>query len=169
MAKPQQQKKKMTRPSWFQKQIERGGQDFLLRKQPLDIQKETLNIIRDIVRGNITKKDFQYLFDLKVLSNMRISIFEKYVELHTVDSCMSYAMQMQGGVQYLESNYGVVPENLQKVFNNTRNSVIAYCAILQNLDSMIAFVQADYVKVEEEYERVFSSVQFQLARFKYII
>lgn len=166
MAKPQRRK---ARPSWFQKQIEKGGQDFLIRKGPLDIQKETLNIVRDIARGNITKKDFQYLFDLKILSNMRLSIYEKYIESHVIDSSISFVMQMNGGVQILETSYGVAPENLQKVFNNTRNLLTAYGAILQNLDILIAFVQNGYPKSEGDYEAIYSSVHFQLSRFKYII
>lgn len=167
MAKHQQKKK--SRPSWFQKQIERGGQEFLLRKQPLDIQRESMNIVRDIVRGNITRRDFDYLFDLKVLTNVRIAIYEKYVELHTYTSAMTFATQVQGSVQILEQSYGVIPENFQKVFNNTNNQLTAYGAILQAFDALIGFVQSNYAKAEEDYLQIYSTVQYQLSRFKYII
>lgn len=163
------QQKKKSRPSWFQKQIERGGEDFLLRKSPTDIQKEAFNIVRDISRGNITKRDFPYLFDLKVLSNARIAVYEKYVETHVYDSSISYVLQMQGGVQFLERSYGVSQENLQKVFNNTRTLLTVYLVILQTLDAAIAFVQTDYQKSEEDYMSVYSTMCNQLSRFRYYI
>ena len=71
MAKPQ---KKKQRPSWFQRQIERDGEEFMLRKQPLDIQREAFNIVKDIMRGNITQKDLKYLFTLNILSNVKIAV-----------------------------------------------------------------------------------------------
>lgn len=166
MAKVQ---KKKSRPSWFQKQIEKGGENFLLKKQALDIQREYLNIIRDITRGNITSKELVYLFDMKVLSNIKISLFNKYSELHVYDSALSYILQEQNGVKMLESIYKVGPENLQKVFNDTRMQLSIYCTLLTNIDIMIAFVQSPYPKSEEDYLQVYSTIQNQISRFRYNI
>lgn len=166
MAKPQ--KRKM-RPNWFQKQVEMGGQDFLLRKQPSDIQREAFNIIRDICRNNVGPKDYEYLFNMKILSNIKIAFYNKYIECHTYDSALSFVLQSPNGAQMLEQNYGVAADNLQKVFNDTRNLLTAYCVILQSIDSMIGFVQTNYTKSEEDYEQLYSSVQYQVSRFRYII
>lgn len=168
MAKHNNQKKK-ARPSWFQKQIERNGQDFLLRRQPLDIQREAFNIVRDICRGNITPRDFEYLFDLKVLSNVKIAVYEKYIQYHTYDSSLAYAIQSPNGTSILEKNFGVAPENLQKIFNNTRELLAAYCTVLQNLDYLIAFVQNPFPKTEEDYLKTYSTIQYKLYAFRYII
>lgn len=167
MAKPQ--RKKQTRPSWFQKQVEKGGQDFLLRKPPLEIQRDAINIIRDIARGNIMPKDYQYLFDMKVLANVRISIYEKYIELHTYGATLTFATQVPNGTQILERSYGVAPENFQKIFNNTNNQLTAYGAILQSIDAFIGFVNNGYSKSEENYEQIYTSAYHQLSRFKFII
>ena len=136
MAKQQQRKK---RPTWFQKQVDKGGKDFLLRKGPMDIQRDALNIVRDIMRNNITENDFQYLFDLKVLSNVRLAIYAKFIETQVYDSSMSYVLQSQYGVQTLEQSYQVTPDNFQQVMNTNKNLLFAYSAILYGLDSMIAF------------------------------
>lgn len=166
MAKPQKRK---TRPNWFQKQIDQGGPDFLLRKQPLDIQRDAFNIIRDITRNNITDKDFEYLFNMKILSNVKITVFNKYIEAHVYDSSLSLIMSLPNGMQMLESNYGVVPENLQKTFDANRNSLAAYCAVLQALDTMIGFVHTGYTKASEDYSQIYDTIQYQLSRFRYII
>ena len=165
MAKPQ---KKRGRPSWFQKQIERDGQDFLLKKQPLDIQREASNIVRDIIRGNITSRDYSYLFDLKVLSNVKIALYNKYIELHTCDSAMSFVLQTQNGIAVLENSYHVAADNLEKVFNNTRTLLTAYCAFLTEIDTMIGFVSAPYPKTQEDFDNIYTSIQFKLSKFRYI-
>lgn len=168
MAKQQQRKK---RPTWFQKQVDKGGKDFLLRKGPMDIQRDALNIVRDIMRNNITENDFQYLFDLKVLSNVRLAIYAKFIETQVYDSSMSYVLQSQYGVQTLEQSYQVTPDNFQQVMNANKNLLFAYSAILYGLDSMIAFVSNpdESVKTREAYFNVYSSVQAQLSRFRYNI
>lgn len=167
MAKPQRKK----RPSWFQKQIERGGNDFLLRKAPHDIQKEALSIVRDITRGNITVKDFEYLFNLKILSNVRLSVYSKYIELHIYDSSMNFVLQNQFGLNMLEKAYGVNPDNFQQTMNNNKDLLFAYGAVLQCLDSMIAFVTSPQYNqaTEDTYINIYYSVQAQLSRFKHII
>lgn len=168
MAKQQQRKK---RPTWFQKQVDKGGKDFLLRKGPMDIQRDALNIVRDIMRNNITENDFQYLFDLKVLSNVRLAIYAKFIETQVYDSSMSYVLQSQYGVQTLEQSYQVTPDNFQQVMNANKNLLFAYSAILYGLDSMIAFVSNpdESIKTREAYFNVYSSVQAQLSRFRYNI
>ena len=123
MAKQQQRKK---RPTWFQKQVDKGGKDFLLRKGPMDIQRDALNIVRDIMRNNITENDFQYLFDLKVLSNVRLAIYAKFIETQVYDSSMSYVLQSQYGVQTLEQSFQVTPDNFQQVMNTNKNLLFAY-------------------------------------------
>lgn len=163
------QQKRKARPSWFQKQVERDGEQFLLRKTPSDIQREAFNIIRDISRGNISPRDFKYLFDTKVLSNVRFAVYNKYIESHVYDSSMAFVMQSQGGVQFLENNYGVASQNLQKIFNDNRRMLGIYCVILQNLDGAIAFVQSPYEKSENDYMRVYSSMTSQMSGFKYNI
>lgn len=163
------QQKRKARPSWFQKQVERDGEQFLLRKTPTDIQREAFNIIRDICRGNITPRDYKYLFDTKVLSNVRFAVYNKYIESHVYDSSMAFVMQCQGGVQFLERNYGVATQNLQKIFNDNRRTLGIYSVILQNLDGALAFVQSPYAKTEEDYQRVYSSMVSQMSRFKYDI
>ena len=170
MAKPQQKRK--ARPSWFQKQIERDGEQFMLRKQPLDIQREAFNIVRDIMRGNITQKDLKYLFTLNILSNVKIAVYDKYIESHVYNSAMTMAFQIPNGVQILATTYSVDETSLQKVYNNTKNQVQAYVAVLQSLDAMIAAIQASYANDEQRYQvylQVYSSVQYQLSRFKFII
>lgn len=168
MAKQQQRKK---RPTWFQKQIDKGGKDFLLRKGPMDIQRDALNIVRDIMRNNITENDFQYLFDLKVLSNVRLAIYSKFIETQVYDSSMAYVLQSQYGVQTLERSFQVTPDNFQQVMNANKNLLFAYSAILYGLDSMIAFVSNpdESIKTREAYFNVYSSVQAQLSRFRYNI
>lgn len=166
MAKPQKRK---TRPSWFQQQIERRGEDFLLRKPPLEIQREYLNIIRDITRGNVKSNELKYLFDLKVLSNVKISLFNRYTELHVYDSALSYILQEPLGVQNLESMYSVAPENMQKVANDTRAELTMYYTLLNVFDTMISFVQSPFPKTEESYLQIYSSVQNQISRFRYNI
>lgn len=170
MAKPQQKRK--ARPSWFQKQIERDGEEFMLRKQPLDIQREAFNIVRDIMRGNITQKDLKYLFTLNILSNVKIAVYDKYIESHVYNSALTMAFQIPNGVQMLTTTYSVDDASLQKVYNNTKNQVQAYVAVLQSLDAMIAAIQATYPSDEQRqqvYLQVYSSVQYQLSRFKFII
>lgn len=168
MAKQQQRKK---RPTWFQKQVDKGGKDFLLRKGPMDIQRDALNIVRDIMRNNITENDFQYLFDLKVLSNVRLAIYSKFIETQVYDSSMAYVLQSQYGVQTLERSFQVTPDNFQQVMNANKNLLFAYSAILYGLDSMIAFVSNpdESIKTREAYFNVYSSVQAQLSRFRYNI
>lgn len=170
MAKQNQKKK--SRPSWFQRQIERGGEEFLMRKPPLDIQKEALNIVRDIARGNITEKDFKYLFTTKILSNVRLAIFSKYIEYHTYNSAITMCLNIPNGIQILEQNYGVAGENLQKVFNNTNNLYTAYGLILQSIDSMTAAINIVYPSDDARiynYLQIYNSIQHHLSRFKYII
>lgn len=166
------QQKRKARPSWFQKQIERDGQDFMLKKQPLDIQREAFNIVRDIMRGNITQKDLKYLFNLNILSNVKIAVYDKYIESHVYNSALTMAFQIPNGVQMLTTTYSVDDASLQKVYNNTKNLVQAYIAILQSLDSMIATIQASYQNDEQRHQvylQVYSSVQYQLSRFRHII
>lgn len=170
MAKPQQKRK--ARPSWFQRQIERDGEEFMLRKQPLDIQREAFNIVRDIMRGNIIQKDLKYLFTLNILSNVKIAVYDKYIESHVYNSALTMAFQIPNGVQMLTTTYSVDDASLQKVYNNTKNQVQAYIAVLQSLDAMIATIQATYPSDEQRqqvYLQVYSSVQYQLSRFKFII
>ncbi len=159
------------RPSWFQKQVEKNGSDFLMRKNPLEIQREALNIVRDIVRDNITEQDYQYLFDLKVLSNVRLSIYTKCVELHVYDSAMTYVLQSQFGVQTMETMYGVTPDNFQQVMNSNKDSFMAYSAVLNGIDALIAFTSNpnSAMKTREAYLNVYSSVKAQLVRFRYFI
>lgn len=169
MAKHQKRK---PRPSWFQKQIERGGEEFLLRKPPLDIQREAFNIIRDIARNNITQKDFKYLFTTKILSNMRIAVFNKYIEYHAYTSAMTMCMNIPNGTQILEHNYGVANENLQGVYNTASNLCTAYGLSLQSIDSMMAAVQYNYPEDEARlynYLQIYNSIQHHLSRFKHII
>ena len=166
MAKPN---KKKTRPSWFQRQAEQGGQNFLLRKAPHEIQRDALNIMRDIARGNITKRDYEYLFNLTVLSNVRIALMNKYIELHTIDASLSFIQTTGTGVQILENVYKVAPTNFQKLFNTTKNNLTAYGLMINGVDAFIGFVQSPYPKSEEDYEQICSSVYFQLAKFKHII
>ena len=164
--------KKKARPSWFQKQIERGGEEFLLRKPPLDIQREAFNILRDIARGNITQRDFKYLFTPKVLSNVRIAVFNKYVEYHAYTSSMTMCMNFPNGAQILEHNYGVAGENLQGVYNNASNLCTAYGLALQSIDALAAAVQGIYTDEEDRdrnYFQVYTSIQHHLSRFKHII
>lgn len=162
-----QQQKRKARPSWFQRQIERGGNDFLLKKSPQDIQRESLNIIRDIMRNNITYRDFPYLFDMKILSNVRISMYDKYIQTHTYDSALSFALQIPGGSESLNLTYKVDPQNLQKIFNKTRKELTVYCAILTSLDTLIAFIQSPVSKTEEDYNQIYSTVYYQLSKFKF--
>lgn len=161
------QQKRKSRPSWFQKQLEKNGENFLLRKPPMEIQREYLNILRDITRGNVTSNELKYLFDLKVLSNIKISLFNKYIELHVYDSTLSYVLQELNGVKNIETIYKVAPENLQKVFNDTRTELAMYCELLTVIDTMINFVQTPYPKPEESYLQVYSSVQNQISKFRY--
>lgn len=166
------QQKRKQRPSWFQKQIERSGEDFLLRKPPLDIQREAFNIIRDIARGNITQKDFKYLFTPKVLSNIRIAIFNKYVEYHTYNASLTMCMNIPNGMQILNQSYGVAGETLQNVYNNTNSLYTAYGLALQSIDSMMGAVQMNYPDDESRlytYLQTYNSIQHHLSRFKHII
>lgn len=161
------QQKRKSRPSWFQRQIERGGENFLIKKSPLDIQREYLNILRDISRGNVTSNELKYLFDMKVLGNIKISLFNKYIELHVYDSSLSYVLQEPNGVNVLENTFKVAPENIKKVYNDTRTELTMYCNILNIIDGMISFVQSPYIKPEESYLQVYSTAQSQLSRFRY--
>lgn len=170
MAKQQQKKKQ--RPSWFQKQIERDGENFLIKKQPLDIQREAFNIVRDIMRGNITSKDLKYLFNNNILSNVKIAVYEKYMEIHVYNAALTMALQSPNGVQILTQSYSVDEASLQKIYNNTKNLLQAYIAVLQSLDAMIAAIQGSYQSEEQRqqvYVQVYTSVQYQISRFKYII
>lgn len=166
MAKPN---KKKSRPSWFQRQVEQGGQNFLLRKAPHEIQRDALNIMRDIARGNITEKDYDYLFDLTVLSNVRIALLDKYIEYHTIDASLSFIQTTSTGVQILENTYKVAPANFQRLFNNTKNKLSAYGVMIGAIDALINFVQSPYPKTEEDYKQIYSSVYFQISNFKHII
>lgn len=170
MAKQRQKRK--PRPSWFQKQIERTGEEFLIRKPPLDIQRETFNIVRDIARGNITPNDFKYLFTPKILSNMRIAVFSKYIEYHTYTSAITMCLNTPNGVNILEQTYNVARDNLQNVYNNTNNLYTAYGLTLQSIDAMMGATQYNYPTDEAKqysYLQVYDSVQHQLSRFKHII
>ena len=166
MAKPN---KKKTRPSWFQRQVEQGGPDFLLRKAPNEIQRDALNIMRDIARGNITKRDYEYLFNLKILSNVRIALMNKYIEFHTIDASLSFIQTTGTGFQVLENVYKVAPGNFQRLFNNTKDNLTAYMLMINGIDAFINFIQSPFPKAEEDYEQICSSVYFQLAKFKHII
>lgn len=164
--------KKKTRPSWFQKQIERGGEDFLLRKPPLDIQREAFNIVRDIARGNITQKDFKYLFTTKILSNIRIVVLNKYIEYHTYSSTITMCMNIQNGVQILEQTYGVAANNLQNTYNNANNLCTAYGVVLQSIDSMDAAIKWNYPDDNARYYnyiQVYNTIQGHISRFRHII
>lgn len=170
MAKPQQKRK--ARPSWFQKQIERDGEDFLQKKRPHDIQREAFNIIRDIMRGNITQKDLKYLYTLNILTNIKIAVFDKYVESHVYNSAMTLSLDIPNGQMMLQNNYGVDDASFQKVYNNNKNLLSAYVVVLNGIDSMIAAIQSNYANDEHRmntYLQVYASVQYQLSRFKYII
>ena len=163
------QHRKKTRPSWFQKQVEKNGRDFLLRKPPHEIQRESLNIVRDIIRGNITKNDFEYLFDMKILSNVKLSIYDKFSELYIYNSSMMFAIGSQYGIQPLINNFNVNPEKFEQVFNSTKDKLYAYNAVLHSLETMINFVQSPMPKAEEDYFQIYSTIYYQLSNFKYII
>lgn len=170
MAKPQQKRK--ARPSWFQKQIERDGEEFLLRKPPHEIQRDAFNIVRDIVRGNVTPRELKYLFNLTVLNNVKKAVYDKYVENHVYYSSMTLAFQIPNGIPMLINNYGVDDANLQKVYNNSKDLLTAYTMILNSLDTMIGAIQGTYANDEQRqnvYLQVYSSAQYQLSRFKFII
>lgn len=164
MARPQKRK---TRPSWFQRQVERGGKDFLLRKSPQEIQRESMNIIRDIMRNNIIYNDFQYLFDLKILSNVKIAMYDKYIQVHTYDSALALSVQTPGGIETLSQVYNVDPSNFEKVFNKTRKELTIYCAVLNAIDTLIGFLQNPMPKAEEDYAKVYETIQYQLSKFKF--
>lgn len=169
MAKHQKRK---ARPSWFQKQVDKDGEEFLLRKQPLNIQREAFNIVRDMARGNITQKDLKYLFTTKILSNIRIAVYDKYIEYHVYNSSILLSMQTPNGVQILQNNYGVAAENLQKMYNSTTNLLTAYSVVLQGIDAMIAAIQSSYHDENARnyyYMQIYSSVQYQISRFRHII
>lgn len=166
MAKMQKRK---ARPSWFRKQVEKGGKDFLIRKQPVDIQREALSIVRDIVRGNITNKDYIYLFDMKVLENIRLSIFEKWCETNIYYSSMTFVMNVPNGVNLMQNNFSIDMYRFQKLYNDTKNLLDAYIAIINAMDTFILFVQSPTVKSEEDYEQIYSTIYYQTSMFKYII
>ena len=170
MARPQQKRK--ARPSWFQKQIERDGEEFLLRKPPHEIKRDALNIVRDIIRGNVTQRELKYLFNLTILNNVKLEIYDKYIESHIYNSSMTLAFQVPNGIQMLQSNFGVDDASLQKVYNNNKDLFNAYVLILNSLDVMIAAVHGTYASDEQRqnyYLQVYGSVQYQLSRLKYII
>lgn len=165
MAKRQKRK---ARPSWFQKQIERDGAEFLLRKTPLDIQREAFNIVRDITRGNITMKDFPYLFDLKIIGNVEIAVYDKYTESATIVALSNITTQIPNGAGLLMA-YGVSEDNFRKVCNKHNDLLTAYGAILNGLNAFKSFIQNPYTKSEEDLLQIYDSVQYQLSRFRHII
>lgn len=166
------QKRKQQRPSWFQRQIERDGEEFLLRKQPFEIRRDAINIIRDIVRGNIAQKELKYLFNLTILNNVKLEMYDKYIESHIYNSCMSLAFQMPNGIQLLQSNFGIDDASFQKVYNTNKDLFNAYLLTLNAIDAMISAVQGNYANDEQRqnyYLQVYGSVQYQLSRFKFIL
>lgn len=169
MAKHQ---KKKARPSWFQKQIERGGEEFLLRKPPLDIQREAFNIVRDIARGNITQKDFKYLFTTKILSNVKITFLNKYIEYHTYSSAITMCINSSNGIDILSQTYGVASDSLQNAYNNSSNLCTSYGLVLQSIDYMMSAIQQNYPDDNSRhysYIQVYNTIQGHLSRFKHII
>lgn len=169
MAKPNKQKRK-PRPSWFKKQVDRYGTvDFLPKKSTNEIQREAMNIVRDITRDNITPNDFRYLFDNKILSNVRFTVEKEYIKLQTYYASMTFVIQSQYGVNILENSFGVAGSNLQGILNNTTNEMMAYGAALQALNNMISFNASPFPKTEEMYLEVYKTVQFQLSKFRYIL
>lgn len=170
MAKPQKKKGRQQRPSWFQKQVDQSGPDFLLKKQPLDIQRDAFNIVRDIARGNITTKDFKYLFNLTVLNNVKIAIYNKYIETHMNYSSMSLVLEIPNGVEMLRVKYGVDENNFQRFYNQNKDMISAYILVLNSIDAMIAAIQTGYNSDQERdyyYMQLYSSIQYQMSRFKY--
>lgn len=171
MAKPQKKKGgKPNRPSWFQRQVDQNGPDFLLKKQPLDIQRDAFNIVRDIARGNVTPRDFKYLFNLTVLSNVRLAVYNKYIETYVYNSSMTLAFQIPNGIQILVNNYGVDENTFQRLYNESRDMISAYVLILNNIDAMIAVMQQGYMTDQDReycYLQTYSTFQHQLSRFKY--
>lgn len=165
MSKPNKRK---SRPSWFQKQIERYGENFLSRINSTDIQREANSILRDIMRGNITRKDYEYLFTMKTLEAIKLAIYEKYVDSYVLDSSILYVMQ-SNGTHIMENMYKVDSGTMQKVYNKNKNNLIAYTTILQNIDDMISFVVGKYDHSIENCESVLYSVQNKIGRFRYII
>ena len=164
------QPKRKARPSWFQKQVDQNGPDFLLRKQPSDIQRDALNIVRDIARGNITKRDFNYLFSLKVLSNVRIAIYNKYLESYVYNSCMTFALQVPNSAQILQTHFGIDDSSFQRFYNESKDTIAAYILVLNSIDNMTAAVQREYSSDEERdafYMQVYSSIQYQVSRYRY--
>lgn len=166
MAKPQKRK---ARPSWFQRQIERNGPDFLVRKTPLDIQREYLNIVRDIVRGNITPKDYQYLFDNKVLPNVIVAIFNRCNELRASRIIMIFTMSVPNSSEILERMYYLTPKEFQNLFNTTNDEFNAFNSLLYELNILDSFVKDPNPKTEEDYERVYQSAQYRLSIFKNVL
>lgn len=139
-----------------------------MRKLPLDIQRDALNIMRDIARGNVTKRDYEYLFNLTILSNVRVTLFNKYVELHTIDNSLSYITNTNG-IQTLATTYQVDPMNFQKLYNDIKIQLSVYVQMIQAIDSFIGFVQSPYTKAEEDFDQIYTSVQFNLSRIKHNI
>lgn len=160
--------KRKPRPSWFQKQLDRVGEQALERKPAHEIQREAFNIVRDIARDNITPRDFKYLFNPTMLENVKQAVYEKYLEQLIYQTSMNFVLQHTNGMNI----YGMDPNNFQKVYNSTCNILTAYTSILQGLDAMISAIQLEYINSEarqNQYLQVYSSVQYQISRFRYII
>lgn len=167
MAKPQ--KKKVSRPSWFQKQIERGGENFLHKKPPHEIERDGLNILRDIARGNIKQNELRYLFNSNVLSNMEKAVNYKRMETQIYFSSLSIVKENPQLAMLFENSYGMI---FNKVFNDTQVLLNAYNIAIQHIVFMRSLLQTSYPNEQirdTAYYNAYYNAQLQLSQFKHII
>ena len=162
MAKPQ--KKKPSKPSWFKRQVDRYGENFISTIHPAEIQRNYLNICRDIARGNIVTNEYQYLFNTNTIENVLFSITEEYNTLYVSMYCINVASQCN-----LINTNVLSLEAVNNSSNKLAKKLNLYTELLNAFVLLKQFIQDPTPKSTEDFETIYETSAYKLSRYKYDI
>ena len=114
MAKPNNNKNNKKPNDYFTNNIKQRGEGFIQTKSPQELQRDSINIIRQIARGNIDlHANAQYFLDNTLLSNMIVAVNAKRaIETIKRDGVsMLYTSQLQNPAIYDVDTTSAVLQN----------------------------------------------------------
>ena len=120
------------RPNYFEINVQMFGEDFLTKKNPLDIQRDAKKIFMDISRGNIDIDrdsyfftDYNFLLNIGEVAydnwkyhNMTIIGMKMFLDNTKASMIDRYFLDVLERHQRSAEAYGIICEYIQRIMNN---------------------------------------------------
>lgn len=70
-------KNKKPKRNYFTKQVQKFGDQWIAKKSDQDLENGVKDVLRDLVKGNLTNEDFNYFYNQKFSAAIRQATFDK--------------------------------------------------------------------------------------------